>query len=288
MPERIFSQLDGGVPEAESSGLLAYQRILALVICAEYWTKYLRRWADLGVDERIALGLATLLTAAVVHGRWRRAAFGGFVVLQAWYVWSLFPLGGNHRYLELTLALLFTVLDDRDEEERRLLLRAVRWTVVVVLFWSGAQKLAHGYYFRGQFLAYSLWRESFALLLEPLLSAEEATRLAAYGDHAGEGPFLVSSPAFLFLSNAVWALEMSLALLLVPRSTRRFAWITAFGFVLVTEVVARELMFGIEFACAILLFARTDPVRRAVWPVAVLLALLVLMRVGVVPGVAFH
>ena len=54
------------------------------------------------------------------------------------------------------------------------------------------------------------------------------------------------------------------------------------------EVVAREFMFGIEIACAMLLFSRTDVIRRAILPVAVLLATLVLMRVGLLPGFLFH
>ena len=68
----------------------------------------------------------------------------------------------------------------------------------------------------------------------------------------------------------------------------QFAWIAAVLFVAATEVVARELMFGVEFACAIALFASGDVVRRLVWPVVAFLALLVLMRLGVVPGVLFH
>ena len=112
MPERMFSQFDGDVPGTESAKVRGYQLVLALVICAEYWTKYIRRWGELGSDEWIALALVTTLTGVVIHGRWRRAAFAGFVLLQAWYVWSLFPHTGNHRYLELIFAALFAFLDD--------------------------------------------------------------------------------------------------------------------------------------------------------------------------------
>ena len=55
-----------------------------------------------------------------------------------------------------------------------------------------------------------------------------------------------------------------------------------------TEAVARELMFGAEFLAALLLFARSDLVRRSVIPIAVLLALLVAMRLGFVPQMIFH
>ena len=51
--------------------------------------------------------------------------------------------------------------------------------VLVVLFYSGLQKLVHGYWLRGQFLAWSMWQDSFRTALEPLLPAEEFTRLTS-------------------------------------------------------------------------------------------------------------
>lgn len=274
--------------QAGKSKVHSFRVIFALVICAEYWTKALARWSDLDGADAVALAAATLLGAAALSGRRRRTVFAGFAVLQTWYVWSNFPLTGNHRYLEWFFAVLFAILDDEEEEERRLLLRSVRWTVIVVLFYSGLQKLAHGYYFEGQFLAYSLWRETFRTALAPLLSSEELGRLTSYAGAVGDGPYLVSAPAFLVVSNAVWVVEMALAPLLFFRTTRRVAWITACAWVAGTQVVAREFLFGIEFGSALLLFARTDIIRRAVWPAAVFLGLLVLMRLGVLPEVTFH
>ena len=266
----------------------AFRVILALVICAEYWTKALARWGDLDVADGTALVVATLLGAAAISGRRRRTVFAGFAALQAWYVWSNFPLTGNHRYLELFLAALFAILNDEKEEDRRLLLQSVRWTVIVVLFYSGLQKLAHGYYFQGQFLAYSLWRDTFRTTLAPLLSSAELGRLTSYSGAVGDGPYLVSGPAFLLLSNAVWVLEMALAPLLLFRATRRVALIAACALVVGTQLVAREFLFGVEFGSALLLFARTDIIRRAVWPAAIFLGLLVLVRLGFLPEVAFH
>ena len=104
--------------------------------------------------------------------------------------------------------------------ERRLLLRAVRWTVVVVLFYSGLQKLIYGYYFHGQFLAYSLWRDSYRVGLQALLSPEELLRFTSYDRGVGSGPYLVSSPLFLALSNSIYLVELSHPSL-VQSATRR-------------------------------------------------------------------
>ncbi len=266
----------------------SYQVILALVIFTEYWTKALQTWTRLEVGDFVALAAVTWLAAAVIHGRWRRAAFVGFTLLQAWYVWAYFPLTGNHRYLELFVAGLFALLDDRKDEERRLLLRALQWTFIVVLFYGGVQKLVHGYYFHGQFLSYSLWRVGFHAALGPMLPAHEFERLTSYTAAVGDGPYIVTSPVFLVASNAVWIVEIALAVLLCFRATRQVAWVMGLVFVVAMEIVAREFMFGIEVACAMLLFSRSDAIRRAILPIAVLLAILVMMRAGLLPGFLFH
>jgi hypothetical protein len=275
-------------PDPSSTKVRSFQVVLALVVFTEYWTKALQGWALVEAADGVALAVVTLLAAAVVHGRWRRLAFVGFALLQTWYVWTYFPLTGNHRYLELVLAGLFALLDDRKEDERRLMLRSLQWIFVVVLFYGGAQKLVHGYYFQGQFLSYSLWRVGFHAVLGPLLPAQEFERLTSYVAAVGDGPYIVTSPAFLVVSNAIWIVEIALALLLCFRATRRFTWLPGLLFVVAMEVVAREFMFGIEIACAMLLFARTDVIRRAILPITILLAALVLMRVGLIPGFLFH
>ena len=230
----------------------------------------------------------TLLAAAIVHGRWRRAAFAGLALVQAWYVVRLFPLAGNHRYLEAAFAGALALLDDTRPEEQRLLLRSLRCMTLVVLFYAGLQKLVHGFWLRGQFLAWALWWESFRPVIRPLLSAEEFQRLTACGWSAGDGPFLASSPALALVSNAVWVSELALVALLVPRTTRVAACAAACAMLAAASVAARELMFGVEFAAAILLFLPGNTLRRLVLPLAVLLAVLVLVRLEVLPEVVFH
>ena len=157
-PLTLFEECCISRPDPTSAKVRSFQVVLALVVFTEYWTKALQTWALVEAADAVALVVVTVLAAAVVHGRWRRAAFAGFTLLQAWYVWTYFPLTGNHRYLEMVLAGLFALLDDRKATERRLLLRSLQWIFVVVLFYGGLQKLVHGYYFHGQFLSYSLWR----------------------------------------------------------------------------------------------------------------------------------
>jgi len=286
--DRFFALLDGDEPGTVASKLRAYQIVLALVIGTEYWVKALRYWASLETADFVALALVTLLSGAAVVGRRRRWVFAGFAALQLWYVWANFPHTGNHRYLELIFATLFAFLDDEVEQERLLLLRSLRFMVLVVLFYSGLHKLVHGYYFGGQYLAYSLWRDSFRTALEPLLSVSEFARLVIFDGVPGDGPYLVSGLPFRLVSNAIWIAQIGLAITLFAKATRRFAWIATIALVIGTEIVAREFMFGVEFAAAVLLFARNDLVRPFVIPVAVFLAMLILSALGILPEVLFH
>jgi hypothetical protein len=288
MMNRLLQRLDGDDPGTVSTKIRAFQVILVLVVATEYWTKALRDWVAYGPADHAAVVVATLLAAVVVHGRWRRVGFAALALLQTWWIASYFPLAGNHRYLELFLAALFVLHDDSREAERVLLLRSLRWTLIVVLFYSGLQKCVHGYWHDGQFLAWSLGREPFRLALRPLFSPAEFERLASLGGAVGDGPYSVTSLPLRVVSNVVWLSELALAALLFARRTRAAAAVAAFLFVVATEAVARELMFGVEFAAAMALFARSDLIRRLVLPAAVVLALLVLARGGVIPGMVFH
>jgi len=285
---RVLARLVGDGTGTDLSRLRSFQIVLALVLLAEYWTKALSWWSALEAADVVALALVTPLCVAVIGGRATRACFAGLALLQLLYVWSYFPQAGNHRYLEIVLAVLLATLDHEREDEGLLLLHALRWTAVVVLFYSGLQKAVHGLWFEGQFLAYSIWREGFADVLARLLPAEEALRLASYDAVPGDGPYLAPGTPLSIVSNLVWLSEMLLAVLLVPRATRRFAWVAALGLILALEVVAREFMFGVEFGCTLLLFARSDLLRRIVVPVSIFFAWLVLVRLGFAPAVVFH
>lgn len=285
---RLLERLDDDERGSVPGKLQAFRIVFACVIVTEYGTKALARRGELAAGEFVALLLIALFGALTLLPRTRRSAFGGIAALQLWYVIDLFPLAGNHRYLEIVIAALLALLDEESEEERQWLLRSLRFTTIVVLFWSGVQKLAHGHWFRGQFLTFSTWRENFRTVLEPLLSPSESARLDSYSLEVGQGPFLASDLSLLLVSNGVWIAEIGLAVLLIPRWSRRFAWIAACVFLVLTEVAARELMFGVEFFCAMTLFDRGTATRRLAVPLLILLVWLWSVRLGLAPEVLFH
>src|SRR5262249_46757424 len=149
--------------------------------------------------------------------------------------------------------------------EERLYLRAMRWIAVVILFYSGIQKLAHGYYLHGEYLAFSLGGTAFRPIVGFLLPSDELARLGTLHGDVGAGPHRAASLPFLAVSNGTWIAESALAAALCWRRTRALAVAAALLLLLLAaiESAAREVFFGLVFADAILLFTFKDRHGRA-------------------------
>jgi hypothetical protein len=235
----------------------------------------------------VSVILIMALSLAGLRRAWRRAAFVGLAAVHLHVLWLEFPGSANHAYLELFICLLGAFLDVEHPDERRHLLRAARWLACVVLFYSGLAKLVHGYWFHGEMLAHQLKFAYYRPVLGLLLPAGEFERLVAFTAQVGDGPYRVQSLPFVLGSNAVYLLEMGLALLLCIRRTRPQAALLALALIAAIEAGAREFFFGLVFGNLILLFTRRDTNTPAWWPVVGILALLVLIRLGLFGSIHF-
>jgi hypothetical protein len=280
--------LDDVPPRPHTAGLRAFELILILVVLTEYWLRALPKWGQLAPAYNVHLAAASLLCLLALRPQWRRAALGALAVSHAVLVWREFPATGNHAYLEVVFFLLATLLSPDDDGDAAIYTRAVRWLVIVVFFWSGVQKLVHGFWFDGSYLAFSLDSAGFRPVLGLLIPADELTRLATYTGEVGDGPYIVRSFPLLALSNGTWLLELALAPLLLWPKTRTAAALIGVILVAAIQVGARELFFGLVFANAILLFLPGTTHRRLVLPVAALLALMIFSRLGALPEAVFH
>ena len=186
------------------------------------------------------------------------------------------------------LCLLGAFLNVASAEERRLYLRALRWIAVVIFFWSGVQKLASGYWTNAEYLAYSLQIPSYRRMLGALVSNADLTRLTGYHGQVGDGPYRVASWPLLVAANVTWALEIALAPLLVWARTRRLAVVAALAFLVGIEAAAREIFFGLVFTNILLVFVPSAVNRVAVPFFAAFLAVLALIRIGVLPAMTFY
>jgi hypothetical protein len=276
------------LPRQDAIGLRAFELILILVVATEYWLRALAKWPQLASAYQVHLAIATVLCLVALNPTWRRGALGLLAASHAVLVWREFPATGNHAYLEVMLLALAAFLSPDDETDARTYTDAVRWLVVVVFFWSAVQKIVHGYWFDGQYLAFSLDSAGFRPVLGLLIQRDELARLATYHGEVGDGPYIVRGFSLVAVSNATWIIELALPALLVWSRTRTVAALAGIALVAAIQAGARELFFGLVFSNAILLFLPGIWHRRASIPIAVLLIAMTLSRLGLLPTAVFH
>jgi len=286
--DRVFALLDdaGGIDQVARAR--AFELVLILVVGVEYWLRAVPKWGQLAPAYYWHLAVATVCCLAALHVPWRRAALAVLAVSHLGLVWREFPSAGNHAYLEVFFCGLAAFLRTSDPAEARLFVGAVRWMVVIIFFYSGVQKLVHGFWVDGQYLAFSLDSAGFRPVLRLLLSPAEYARLAAFTGEVGDGSYRVASWPLLLVSNGTWLAEMALAPLLVWGRTRIPAALAGLALLAGIEVGAREVFFGLIFVNAVLCFLPVRVHRRAVPVVALLLLALTLSRLGVLPEATFY
>ena len=286
--DRVFRLIDDADGTDQVARARAFELILILVVGTEYWLRAVPKWGQLTPAYYGHLAVATLCCLAALHLPWRRAALAVLAVSHAGLVWREFPSAGNHAYLETLFLGLAAFLRTSDQAEARIFVRAVRWMVVIIFFYSGLQKLLHGFWVHGQYLAFSLDSAGFRPLLRLLLSPDEYDRLAALGGQPGDGSYRVTSWPLLAVSNGTWLAEMALAPLLVWRRTRLAAAVLGLLLLSGIELGAREVFFGFIFVDATLCFFPARFHRLAVPVIALALLALTLSRLGLLPEATFY
>jgi hypothetical protein len=207
-----------------------------------------------------------------------------------------YPDVSNHYLIECLAIAIFAVVDLDREEEQGLCLQLLAWLVVVALFSSGLQKVLHGAYFKGQYLAYMIANtDRFRDFFGPLLSAADLAHLKAlagatdhlhfaFGHALGPmpGPYRVHSLLFVAISNAVWLGELTVSIGLLSRKIRPAA--LACGLLLMAGILAssHEVFFDTLFVNLLLLFARSDLNRKLLPLSLAAYALYLLVGFGVV------
>lgn len=266
----------------------AFQSLFLLIVGVEYWCRAIPKWGSLSALYVTALPLATLLCTAGLWPAVRRWATLGLALVHAVVIAAEFPAAGNHAYLELYFCLLIAFVDPEREEEQRLFVMAARWMMVVIFFYSGMQKLVHGYYFAAQYFAFSMTLPSFRDVFQWLVPADEIQRLTHLAGDWGDGPYRSDDLGLRLLTNATWILELTLAPMLLLRATRSLAVAGILALLVGIESGAREVFFGLIFCNGLLLFAPARIHQRVVPAGVVLLLALLLIRLGILPEVTFY
>lgn len=287
---RLLATLDDPSSEERRERLATFQTIVVATLVVGGWCRALPRWNGVPTSYLAPVVLFTLLgpLTLVARGVRRRLVFAGMAAAQLFLVVSELPETGNHQYLFLVFLAFSALLSRGDEREGPVLLAVSRWAVLVVLFYSGIQKLVHGHWFDGQFVANAVSLPSFRPALAVLLSAGDWSRLSALDGSVGSGPYVLTDPLLLAASNLVWMAEIALPFALFRPATRRWAWSASLLLLGGIELVARELFFGTLFASGLLLFAPRRAQRVGAVLGGVLLTVLLSMRLGILPEAKFY
>lgn len=270
--------------------LRAVRLLLLVHVSVQTWAYVFKPFESphIALPRGGSITVAVVLTACCALALTRHARLAPILALPALLLrlsWGFLWIP-NHTFLVFVCIALVALLDPDREDEGELLLQSLRWITIVVLFYTGLQKVLHGCWFRGEFLAWMVshgtddWRWAFGWLVP----TEEMTRLRSLGYNPGSGPYRVASVPFIVLSNLTYLAEMTLAVLLLLRRTRVTAAAIAIVLVLLVQLAPREFMFFLPFSNLLLLFIPGNQNRRLA-PLFVFCYLYLLGAfLGVVPG----
>jgi hypothetical protein len=283
--DRVLALAADGAPDAAAARLRALRRFLLAWGAVRSWVWLV--FDPPGAAAPLAASAAVLSVAAALAWLDRAEHHAARLALPALLVElaATLPLTPNHFFLELYAVALLALAGPLGRDAP-LVLSGLRWLVAIVLFHTGLQKLLHGYYPTGDFLAFMVGRgDRFADLFRWLLPAAEVARLESYEPlRSGAGPYRVTAPLFVLVSNAIWIAELVLPFGLVARRTRLAAATAATALVVAIQLGAREAGFALLFVNLLLLFVPPRVARALLPAFLALLAFALAAAGGLVPG----
>ncbi len=253
--------------------------LIHLTVQSLHWIHTSGGFRHLGANFVLLSGFLLCLVG-VLQPHTRRAATAVAALLQ----WSIliyaFPYCANHLLLEVVSLSVLAFLDTENPEEGELALEWCKWLAVIVLFYSGLQKLFRGTYDEAEFLGFMMAKGGrFTEFFQFFVPAQELERLSSIGEvQPGAGPYAVNSPLLRLLSHAAYLSEIGLAALLLWPRARPFAAAAAIALVASIEIAAREFFFGCLFVSLLLLFFRRDFNRMVLPGFALFYLLLMVIR----------
>ena len=213
------------------------------------------------------------------------AASGVLILRVVWDVGS----AANHHYLAALIVSLAAIVRLDEVAPARVLESGIRWILAVVLVAAGVQKVLHGEYFAGEFLASMVSeRAGFAAAFQWWIPADELARLRLLEQVAGAGPYRVESVTFSIISNLAYLGELATGLGLLVHRLRSAACLAAIALVVAIESAAHELFFGGLVIALLLSLLRRDVLHRMLPAFVLFYAYLLAMVIGVLPRWGFH
>ena len=212
----------------------------------------------------LVLFLALGLTASRRYSRYGFLIYFGAVLHQ---VIRTFPLTINHFLLELLILFILLLFPtsphdpEKSQEVDGTALRILQINILFVWFYSGIQKLVHGYYLNGEMFALTTFFEpadGLGRSLQAVSSFFSTTKfpLSVTDTFANIGIPLNHAQQVFFL-GASWftvLMELSLPLMMLFRQTRGFASVSLVVAQILVGISAGELDFTLTGVGVLLLF----------------------------------
>jgi len=284
-----------GLPRIPAGVFLAFRRLFAMHTCFQLvlqgrlhrmieWSTGLREWNALNI--LVHVGVYAAVVFAAWHVGWRRRyvwSVGFLLLVKVSWILLTFPRTGNHVYWEAFMLFVLTAFPAWEEgktpEEAGTVDGTAAWLIMLseygLLFFSGAQKLFHGFYANGEYFALQyFFPGGHTTVLGEMLRNTAAVVASLLG--GGYVPAAVPYPE-LFTQQALsypgWVpvllvslswltvlIEMGLPVLALFPRTRRFA---VPGFVVLAAGIAlmsAEMdFFFAHISCLLLFFPRIYP-----------------------------
>jgi hypothetical protein len=221
-------------------------------------------WVQLGV-----IG-ACVAAAEARPNTWGRLGVAVLLVIKIAGIVDSFPYTVNHAFFDAALLLLLA-LGAPEGGAGVHPLRVVQVGILIVFFYSGVQKLVHGYYVGGQFLAirtlYSegdmgrrlRWALSFVsgMLRLPSPPTFMQPRPSFLADQEVDLPGWFCGALYI-VSNGVWMAEVGLPIMAIRRAWRQKALAGLLALECLILIVSGEISFGVTvIACLLSFFGRS-------------------------------
>lgn len=221
--------------------------------------------------DYLAIALATLGFGLI--WKYRRLGLASCSISMLVSVIGQHPFSANHAGWSLVVLSTLTLLSGNTTEDRHRAGGYIFVQSLVIVFWTGVQKLWYGTYFQGEFLmVMARIRPTFAPLVRLVVSPQEWEMITSQPLTGGNSVVWRStSPLMLVASNAVWIFEIAAPFFVFVRRIRVWVLGAIMLFLLSIQVAATEYVFA-GLAIGVMAFGLPWRVHR--WILGAFVALL--------------
>lgn len=228
------------------------------------------------LSDWVIISLAILALLPAFFKRPTLAAVAS-VLVHATSAVDKFPFTANHAGWAFVFGTSLLLWTGSANPARSIAL--IRALVVILVGWTGIQKLVYGTYFEAEFLlVFANIKPSFQPLLALFMSPDERSMFfRADYDTPGMVQYSTDNIALILVSNLTWVLEIALPIGLCFRRTRRLMAVVLIGFLGFIQLGARELVFATLALGTLSLYLPIKPMGATLKITQCVLVLLVLV-----------